>query len=188
MLLAESLFLLKILCCMTKITWWYLILVHLHTCHHAHLLLFLRKQPSNNHTDFREFSSKRKKAPPWGQLEISHISYKGDSKDYKLAEGHTQILGTHMMNPHLTNHRPNPLTRSPTFLVATSYRYREFQPQCLSSTTSYPSEGHGGTIHWGMGLTQELIAGIPRFVLERLPDYLAIVVHIFSQTQAQIRN
>lgn len=131
MLLAESLFLLKILCCMTKITWWYLILVHLHTCHHAHLLLFLRKQPSNHHTDFREFSSKRKKAPPWGQLGISHISCKGDSKDYKLAEGHTQILGTHMMNPHLTNHRPNPLTRSPTFLVATSYRYREFQPQSL---------------------------------------------------------
>lgn len=117
-----------------------------------------------------------------------HIGYKGDSKDYKLAEGHTQILGTHMMNPHLTNHRPNPLTRSPIFLVATSYRYWEFQPQCLSSTTSYPSEGHGGTIHWGVGLKQELTAGIPWFVLECLPDYLVIVVHIFGQIQTQTCN
>ena len=99
---------------MIKITWCYLILVHLHTCHPAHLLFFLRKQLSNNHTDFRESSSKRKVAPHGDNWEY-HIGYKGDSKDYKLAEGHTEILGTHTMNPHLTNH----LAKSPTFLVAT---------------------------------------------------------------------
>lgn len=40
------------------------------------------------------------------------------SKDYKLAEGHTEIPGTHVMNLHLKS-QAKPLTRKTTFLDAT---------------------------------------------------------------------